>query len=67
MLRVAEETLAIFQSHNTHREALAALLVLCGAARRYQAGTGLVRQVSDFLKRARNNPELRFSTASPIS
>jgi tetratricopeptide (TPR) repeat protein len=64
VLRVAEETLAIFQSRNTHREALAALLVLCGAARRDRAGSGLVRQVSDFLKRARNNPELRFS---PIS
>jgi tetratricopeptide (TPR) repeat protein len=67
VLRVAEETLAIFQSHNTHREALAALLVLCNAARRDQAGIGLVRQVSDFLKRARNNPDLRFSPVSSIS
>ena len=42
-------------------EALAALLVFCGAAREDQVGFGLVREVSDFLKRARNNPELRFT------
>ncbi len=67
VLRVAEETLAIFQSRNTHREALAALLVLYSAAQRDQAGSGLVRQVSDFLKRARNNPDLRFSPISSVS
>jgi hypothetical protein len=49
--------LAIFQSHNVHREALVALLVFCGTARLNQAGLGLVREVSDFLKRVRNNPE----------
>jgi tetratricopeptide (TPR) repeat protein len=59
--RVAEETLAVFQSRNIHRAALAAVLVLCSAARRQQAGVGLVRQVSEFLKRARNNPDLQFS------
>lgn len=58
---VAEETLAIFQAHNIHREALAALLVFCSAARTDQAGLELVREVSGFLKRARNNPELRFA------
>jgi tetratricopeptide (TPR) repeat protein len=58
---IAEETLAIFQAHNIHREALAALLVFCGAARMDQAGLDLVREVSGFLKRARNNPDLRFS------
>lgn len=58
---IAEETLAIFQAHNVHREALAALLVFCGAARVDQAGLELVREVSGFLKRARNNPDLRFS------
>lgn len=58
---VAEETLAIFQAHNVHREALAALLVFCSAARVDQAGLELVREVSGFLKRARNNPDLRFS------
>jgi tetratricopeptide (TPR) repeat protein len=58
---IAEETLAIFQGHNIHREALAALLVFCSAARSDQAGIELVREVSEFLKRARNNPDLRFS------
>ena len=58
---IAEETLAIFQAHNIHREALAALLVFCSAARVDQAGLELVREVSDFLKQARNNPDLRFS------
>lgn len=58
---VAEETLAIFQAHNVHREALAALLVFCRAARADQAGFELVREVSGFLKRARNNPDLRFT------
>jgi tetratricopeptide (TPR) repeat protein len=62
--RVAEETLQIFQSYNTHREAIAALLVFCAAARLDRAGLDLVRQVSAFLKRARNNPDLRFSTPS---
>lgn len=64
LLRTAEETLAVFQSRNTHRAALAAVLVLCSAARQEQAGLGLVRQVSDFLKRARNNPNLQFSPGS---
>lgn len=58
---IAEETLAIFQAHNIHREALAALVVFCSAARADQAGLELVREVSGFLKRARNNPDLRFS------
>ncbi|HEX3554247.1 MAG TPA: tetratricopeptide repeat protein [Thermoanaerobaculia bacterium] len=64
LLRVAEETLAVFQARNVHREALAALLILCHAARGEQAGAGLVRQVSEFLKRARNHPDLRPSTVS---
>jgi tetratricopeptide (TPR) repeat protein len=62
--RVAEETLAIFQAHNNHREALAALLVFSSAARLDRAGIDLVREVSSFLKRARNNPDLHFSAPS---
>jgi tetratricopeptide (TPR) repeat protein len=62
--RIAEETLAVFQAHNTHREAIAALLLFQDAARREQAGIELVHEVSGFLKRARNNPELRFSPSS---
>jgi tetratricopeptide (TPR) repeat protein len=62
--RVAEETLKIFQSYNTHREAMAALLVFSSSARLNQAGLELVREVSDFLKRVRNHPDLRFSQPS---
>ena len=62
--RVAEETLAIFQAHNSHREAIAALLVFSSAARINRAGIDLAREVSSFLKRARNNPDLRFSAPS---
>jgi tetratricopeptide (TPR) repeat protein len=62
--RVAEETLAIFQSYNTHRQAIAALLMFCNSARLNQAGLELVREVSGFLKRVRNNPDLHFSKPS---
>lgn len=61
---LAEEMLAIFQSREIHREATAALLVFCTAARLEQAELALVREVSDFLKRSRNNPELRFTRSS---
>jgi hypothetical protein len=61
---LAEETLAVFQAHNFHQEILAAVLVFCDAARRERAGLELVREVSGFLKRARDNPDLRFSPAS---
>ncbi len=64
LLRVAEETLAVCQARNVHREALAALLILCRAARGEQAGAGLIRQVSELLKRSRNNPDLRLPTVS---
>lgn len=56
--RVAEETLATFQSYNTHREAIAALLVFSNAARMNQAGLELVREVSGLLKRTRKHPDL---------
>lgn len=62
--RLAEEMLTIFQSRNIHREAMAALLVFRRAAEMEQAGAGLVREVSAFLKRARNNPDLRFAPPS---
>jgi tetratricopeptide (TPR) repeat protein len=61
---LAEETLAMFQVHNTHREALAALLVFSRAARVDQVGIDLVREIASFLKRTRNNPDLRFSQPS---
>jgi tetratricopeptide (TPR) repeat protein len=59
--QIAEDTLAIFQARETHREAMAAVLVFREAARLERAELALVREVSGFLKRARNNPDLRFS------
>jgi tetratricopeptide (TPR) repeat protein len=61
---IAEETLAIFQSYNTHREAIAALLVFSNAARMNQAGLDLVREVSGLLKRIRKHPDLRSAKPS---
>jgi tetratricopeptide (TPR) repeat protein len=61
--RIAEETLEIFQAGNIHREAILALMVFSAAAQQKQVGAELVRQVSDFLKRSRNNPELRFAVS----
>ncbi|MFL6193125.1 MAG: tetratricopeptide repeat protein [Thermoanaerobaculia bacterium] len=54
---LAEETLAVFQAHHTHREALAALLTFCNAARSERVELDLVREVSSSLKRARNQPD----------
>ncbi|HXO18472.1 MAG TPA: tetratricopeptide repeat protein, partial [Thermoanaerobaculia bacterium] len=62
--RLAQEMLAIFQSLHVHREALAAWLVFREAAEMEQAGVGLVRDVAEFLKRARNNHELQFARSS---
>jgi tetratricopeptide (TPR) repeat protein len=64
VLRLAEETLAIFQAHNRHQGALAALLVFSSAAKVDQAGMDLLKEVSSFLKRARHNPDLRFTYTS---
>ncbi len=64
LLHLAEETLAVFQAHSLHQGALAALLVFSSAARIDQAGMDLVKEVSSFLKNARNNPTLRFTYTS---
>jgi tetratricopeptide (TPR) repeat protein len=57
---LAEEMLAVFAARSIHREALAALSVFADAARRENAQAELVRDVTSFLKRSRNNPALRF-------
>jgi tetratricopeptide (TPR) repeat protein len=62
--QLAEEMLAVFTSRNIHREALAALLFFCHAARMEQAKEELVRDVAGYLKRARNDPELRFTPSA---
>lgn len=62
--RLAEEMIEVFRSRNIHREALAALAVLQQAARAEQAELELVRQVGSYLRKARNQPDLPFTTTS---
>jgi tetratricopeptide (TPR) repeat protein len=61
MGRLAQEMLTFFESRQIHREAMAAFLVFCDAARSERAELGLLREVATFLKRARNAPGLSFS------
>lgn len=61
--RIAEETLEIFQANNMHREAILALMVFADTVRQEQASVETVRQISDFLRKLRNNPELRFAVS----
>jgi tetratricopeptide (TPR) repeat protein len=59
--QLAIEMMAFFESRQIHREAMAAFLLFCEAARQERAGVGLVREISTFLQRARNAPSLKFS------
>ncbi len=63
MRELAREMLTFFDSRQIHREAMAALMVFCEAARLERAGAALVQEVAAFLKRARNQPDLRFSVS----
>ena len=58
--RLAEEVLGIFKIQGVQREALAALEVLCEAARREAVTVHLIQRVSAFLLRAQQNPHARF-------
>ncbi|HEX7184761.1 MAG TPA: tetratricopeptide repeat protein [Thermoanaerobaculia bacterium] len=62
--RLAEEMLAVFTSRNIPREAFGALLFFCEAAKLEKAEAAVVHEVSEFLKRARGNPDLRFTPTS---
>jgi tetratricopeptide (TPR) repeat protein len=62
--RLTEEILGVFRERGVHREAIAAVLVLHEAAQQEQARLALVREVTGFLRRARNNPDLRFTPGS---
>jgi len=61
--RLAEEMLIVFSSRDIHREAMAALHFFCHAAQVEKVETALVQNVSDFLKRVRTNPALRFAAS----
>lgn len=63
LLQLAEEMLAIFHSHRIPREAMAALVFFCEAARQEKVESRLVQLVEDtasFLKLSRDNPDLQF-------
>jgi hypothetical protein len=63
--RLAEEMIPIFQAADVHREALAALLLFQEAARHETLTLKLAREVARYLKAARVDPSLRFSTEKP--
>ncbi len=52
----------IFSSLNIHREALAALAFLTQAIEAEAAGLELLNAVTDYLRRAAHEPDLRFQT-----
>jgi len=60
MRELAEGMLPIFQSRDVHREAIAALIIFKEAALAETATLALIQKISQFLHRARHEPELRF-------
>ncbi len=60
--RIAAEMVPVFESRDIHQEALAALLLFRQAADAEEVTLGLLERISDYLQRARRNPELRFQT-----
>jgi tetratricopeptide (TPR) repeat protein len=60
---IAEQMYPIFKSQQVHREALAALTLFCEAARQEAATVELTQKVVRFLRRAQDDPDLRFEEA----
>jgi tetratricopeptide (TPR) repeat protein len=58
--RLAEELIPIFQSRDVHREAIAALIVFQKAAEMERVTLGLLHELSEFLRKCRETPGLRF-------
>lgn len=58
--RLAAEMIPVFRSRDVHREATAALIVFQKAAEMERVTLGLVRELSDFLRKTRETPGLRF-------
>lgn len=58
---LAEEIVRIFQAQDVHREAAAALLLFQEAVRQEALTVDLAEDLASYLKRARENPELRFT------
>lgn len=57
---LAAGMLPIFQSQDMHREVTAALLLFEQAVHNETASVELITELLEFLKRARDNPDLRF-------
>lgn len=57
---LAGEIVAVFQAQDVHREVMAALLLFDEAARREALTASFAEDLATYLKRARENPELRF-------
>jgi tetratricopeptide (TPR) repeat protein len=66
VLHLAEEMLAEFGARNIHREALRALSYLSSAARQEDVGIALIQEISDFVKRLRMDPSLRFAPRASL-
>ncbi len=60
MRTLAAQMLPCFQSHEVHREALAALIVFQKAAKMDRVTLGLVHELSDYLRQCRTNPGVRL-------
>ncbi|MEO8505916.1 MAG: hypothetical protein ABI609_18620, partial [Acidobacteriota bacterium] len=58
--RLAAESLPLFQSLGIQREAIAAWLVFQQAAEREVVTLELVKEVANYLRASRGNPELKF-------
>ena len=63
--KLAEELTPVFLSQELHRHAVAAVYLFRDAARAQRATAGFVRDVLAYLRRARNNPYLRFEPSAP--
>jgi hypothetical protein len=58
--QLAEEMAPIFRSRDLHAHAMAAIYLFQHAARTQTATAGLAKEVLLYLRRAQNNPYLRF-------
>lgn len=58
---LAEEMVQLFQSQDVHRETTAALLLFQKAVQQESLSVELAEDLASYLKRARENPELRFT------
>jgi tetratricopeptide (TPR) repeat protein len=57
---LAAEMARIFKAAGVHREAVAAALLFHEAAERHEVTVGLVKQLQEYLMKARTNAKLRF-------